>query len=376
MFVCVGKMSECPSYVGITINDRQQGEELINYDLVVFCPPQFNVTFWLPNWGQRSSKTFDVQLRDSRRTYAVFLTRLLLDPPAADQSTLTTTQTPAVDDVEDVRELPTVLAVVAGVTLTLVVLLVVLTLCVRLRSTSSTSSAGVVRKHARPCRVGAYVTVRVVYSVAVSFAALLLTLSIVVRPEVLRTSSADSRRLTGVSGETWWIDDDDVDDEALRQVRDARARHAACARYVNQMYAVVLERVANVRSVNQSRCIVGGDSGTMERLDVAVRQYAGVTQSAVDDYRRRVSSTVSTLASVRTRRLAQLYRSDWFDFAVGLSNRTGGDQRAAAAVRRPDTLPDVVTAATLTRPEVDFASFIDVDVVRDTMKWLDQFWRR
>jgi len=47
-------MNDCPSYLGITINDRRQGEELINYDFIVFCPPRFNVTFWLPNWGQRS----------------------------------------------------------------------------------------------------------------------------------------------------------------------------------------------------------------------------------------------------------------------------------------------------------------------------------
>jgi len=144
-------------------------------------------------------------------------------------------------------------AVVAGVALTLLVPLVV-TMCARRRSWSSscvstavatspsTPSAGVTRSHAaRPCprvyartccvyahpcpRVCAYVTVRVVYSVAVSFAAVLLTLSVVVQPEVERMSGAESR-LTGaaVSGESWWLDvvDRSADNEALRQVRERK----------------------------------------------------------------------------------------------------------------------------------------------------------
>ena len=364
-------MSECPAYLGITINDRLQAEELIKYDMLVFCPSQFGVTFWLPNWGQRSTKTFDVQLRDSRQTHVVFLTHFLLDP-AAERSTLAT-KTP-IDDADDDRELPTLLAAVAGVTLTLVLL--VATLCVRLRSScepgmpSTASASDVRRSHGRPCRVCAYVTVRVVYSVAVSFAAVLLTLSTVAQPEMELLSNFQGH-LTAAAGDTWTYDvDRAAGDETLRQVRDARARHSACTYYVNQLYTVVLERVASVRS-NQSQCVVGGDSGAMERLEIAVKQYAAVTQSAVDDYRHHVSATISTLMSVQTRHLARLYNNDWSNFAVRMFN----DSDDRSAVRRLDSLPDDVSA-TLSRPEVEFASFVDIDVARDTKKWLDQFWRR
>ena len=367
-----GEMSDCPSYLGITINDRLQAEELINYDLLVFCPAKFAVTFWLPNWGQRSAKTFDVQLRDSQRSHVVFLTRLLLDP-AAERSTQTTKTTTHVDDAED-RELPTLFAAVAGVTLTLALLVV--TLCVRLRSScvsgmSSTGAAsGVRRNPRRQCRVCAYVTVRVVYSIAVSFATVLLTLSILVQPEVELLSSVKGR-LSSVSSDPWT---DDVDraagDEALRQVRDARARHSACSEYVNQLYAVVLERVSSVRS-NRSQCIVGSDSGAMERLEVAAKQYAAVTQSAVESYRQHVSATISTLMSVQTRHLSQLYNSDWSNFAVRMSNNSLDH----VAGRYLDLLPDDV-AATLSRADVQFASFVGISVVRETKTWLDQFWRR
>lgn len=156
-------------------------------------------------------------------------------------------------------------------------------------------------------------------------------------------------------------------------------RQAACTHYVNQLYAVVLERVASVRRCNQSaRCVVGADSGTMQRLEEAVRQYSGLARSAVRDYRQRVSSTVSTLVSAQTRHLVQLYSNHWSDFAVSLFNRTSSDPHAVAVTaegHRLDTLPDIMSA-TFARPEVQFASFAGIDVVRDTSRWLDQFWRR
>jgi len=370
VLIIAGKMSDCPSYLGITINDRLQAEELIKYDLLVFCPSQFHVTFWLPNWGQRSTKTFDVQLRDSHRTHVVFLTHLLLDPVAERSTLATLTQ---VNDSDD-RELLTLLAAIAGAALTFILL--VTTLCFRLRSTcvsgkpSSAAVSGAGRKHGRRCRVCAYVTIRVVYSIVVSFATVVLTLSILVQPDVEVLSSVEGR-LSAVSSDASM---DEVDraagDETLRHVRDARARHSACTQYVNQLYSIVLELV-RVR-YNRSQCAVGSGSGAMERLESAVKQYASTTQSAVDDYGQRVSAAISLVTSVQTRHLANLYNSDWSNFMFAMFNSS--DHRHISA-RRLQSLPDDV-AATLSRPEVDFASFVGVDVIPETKAWLDQFWRR
>ena len=369
VLVIVGKMSDCPSYLGTTINDRLQAEELIKYDLLVFCPPLFDVTFWLPNWGQRSTKTFDVQLRDSHQTHVVFLTHLLLDPVAerSTQAMLT-----PVNDVDD-RELLTLLAAIAGATLTFVLL--VTTLCFRLRSicvsgkpsTAVVSGAG--RIHGRQCRVCAYVTIRVVYSIVVSFATVVLTLSLLVQPDVDVLSNVEGR-LSAVTSDASMDDlDRAAGDEALRQVRDARARHSACTQYVNQLYSIVLERV-RVR-YNRSQCAGSSGSGAMERLESAVKQYDAATKSAVDDYGQRMSASISMLLSVQTRHLAKLYNSDWSNFVVGMFN----DSDRRVSVRRLQSLPDDV-AATLARPEVDFASFVGVDVIPETKAWLDQFWRR
>jgi len=69
-----GWMTDCLGYLGVTINDRMELEELFHYDVLVTCPPQFNLTFSLPNWSSRPDRTFDVILDDAHTSYRVFLT--------------------------------------------------------------------------------------------------------------------------------------------------------------------------------------------------------------------------------------------------------------------------------------------------------------
>ena len=76
----IGRLSGCPGYVGITVNSREDSEQLLRYDLLVVCPPLFNVTLKLPNWHQQTDKTFDLQLTDAKRTHLVFLTHITIDP--------------------------------------------------------------------------------------------------------------------------------------------------------------------------------------------------------------------------------------------------------------------------------------------------------
>lgn len=67
-------MSGCPAYLGVTINDRLEAEQLFRYDILIVCPAEFNLTFKVPNWGQQSHKTYDVTFRDPSKTYSVFVT--------------------------------------------------------------------------------------------------------------------------------------------------------------------------------------------------------------------------------------------------------------------------------------------------------------
>jgi len=78
--VVTGRLSGCPGYVGLTVNSREDSEQLLRYDLLVMCPAVFNVTLKLPNWHQQTDKTFDLVVTDAQRTHLVFLTHLTFDP--------------------------------------------------------------------------------------------------------------------------------------------------------------------------------------------------------------------------------------------------------------------------------------------------------
>ena len=68
-----GELTDCPGYLAITINDRLESEELFKYDLLISCPPHFNLTFALPTLGLRQDKAFDVVFFDAKTEYRVFL---------------------------------------------------------------------------------------------------------------------------------------------------------------------------------------------------------------------------------------------------------------------------------------------------------------
>jgi len=40
-----GRMSGCPAYLGVVINNRLELDELFRYDILVLCPTDFNLTF-------------------------------------------------------------------------------------------------------------------------------------------------------------------------------------------------------------------------------------------------------------------------------------------------------------------------------------------
>lgn len=69
-------MTDCPGYVNIIINDRLELEELFRYDLLISCPTNFNLTFKVPNRGQKKDKTFDIVFNDTHIEHTIFVTYL------------------------------------------------------------------------------------------------------------------------------------------------------------------------------------------------------------------------------------------------------------------------------------------------------------
>lgn len=66
-----GYVSECPGYFAVIINDRTEEEELFRYDILVPCPPFFNVSFLFPVQGGRRDKCFEVVFDDSKEEFRV-----------------------------------------------------------------------------------------------------------------------------------------------------------------------------------------------------------------------------------------------------------------------------------------------------------------
>ena len=70
-------MSFCPGYLAITINDLQDAEELFRYDALIFCPTTFNMSFKVPNRGQKPDRTFEIRLEDAKKSYRQVQTLML-----------------------------------------------------------------------------------------------------------------------------------------------------------------------------------------------------------------------------------------------------------------------------------------------------------
>lgn len=72
----LGHMTDCPGYLGIVLEDKVESLEFARYDLLVSCPPLFNVTFLIPNSGGDVERTFGLALDDSHQVHRVYLTRI------------------------------------------------------------------------------------------------------------------------------------------------------------------------------------------------------------------------------------------------------------------------------------------------------------
>lgn len=74
-----GSMTTCPGYLCITINDKLDLEEIARHDLLISCPPEFNISFFVPITGATTDKTFDIILDDATKEHHVYLTNMIFE---------------------------------------------------------------------------------------------------------------------------------------------------------------------------------------------------------------------------------------------------------------------------------------------------------
>lgn len=58
--VFVGRLTSCPGYIGLTVNDRRDLEQVFRHDVLVSCPPRFSINITVPTWPSLISTSTDI----------------------------------------------------------------------------------------------------------------------------------------------------------------------------------------------------------------------------------------------------------------------------------------------------------------------------
>ena len=75
-------LKSCPGLITTNILDVLESEEVAMYDMLITCPPSFNVSFIIPYPRFRNAtKTFKLIISDMSKSYQVFLTYLIDEEP-------------------------------------------------------------------------------------------------------------------------------------------------------------------------------------------------------------------------------------------------------------------------------------------------------
>lgn len=100
----LGRASSCPSFFEIELNEGSLILPVVaKLDVLVLCPPKFNITFKIPlyHWEsiqKRSITTFELQVKDSNKNFGFFLTHVEIEKSVTDVNSTTESE---VEDMED-----------------------------------------------------------------------------------------------------------------------------------------------------------------------------------------------------------------------------------------------------------------------------------
>lgn len=323
-------MTDCPAYLSITINDRSEAEEVFKHDLLISCPPFFNLTYTLPTQGLRHDKAIDVIFFDSKREYRVFLSYLFADggqrSPAGsnlvgeDTSDETGSEQPRFEFREGLCFF--VFAVILSLVVNCLAFLVSLFLDLSPFPFNATRDLGTMTSsRRRSVIVVVYVIARVVVALTFTFGALFLLLALFLRrpiDDVIDGTGPEMLRRPDFSGMVRFDDPEEEEEEA----KASGSVQIACSNYVDEMVAVVLSRMDE--HVTRSR--FGDDdsvSGAVrDVLGRNLRRHGNRWGVAWQQQVRAVKNQVRLLMRRHRSRIAASLGSRWFQFARSLYNAT------------------------------------------------------
>ena len=393
-------MSGCPGYVGIVINNRLESEELFRYDLLVLCPPEFNITFKVPNWGQQPDKTFDVHLEDARHSYDIYLTQLTFEHAQIDVE-------PEAIQMLSQQEIPLEIFVGVGALLfaSLVAFISVYVYSETAKekqlmlahqddtrsennranahqnSVINTNQSPTLRRIANQkascgkhlCRI--YVIFRMVYSVAFTFTLFYIVLMIFITKDIeqvtqIETIQFEKRNLTASISQAV---EQHSNLEMNRQRELATSMQSACSHYIGELFdslTLQMDKIlaSEMQWSNTYRFNASISSSMQERIRKRLKSFSSVLDSFKHSFRLQMTFEILPSMAKYRNYLEDIFRNGWLNFPQRLFNESSySDELAMSAVKAGTNLTGTV---------VDFGNFIEIQEVEEIQLWMAQFWQR
>ncbi|ELU02155.1 hypothetical protein CAPTEDRAFT_226427 [Capitella teleta] len=393
-----GRLTGCPGYLNVVINDRDEVEELFRYDTIISCPPVFNITFKIPNWGVKEDKTFDLLLDDAKQQYRLFLTNIDISEEAANDNNgaLEMKVTGAWMAQEAVAGGLPLLAVIVIIVLCMavgfVLSYVALELTKRFSHGSikyrkidkySPSCCSVIRKMgaAQLAVTIAYITYRLVYSLVFTFTLFFMLLLVCLRDDLhtfAHLGQIQNKHMEQTHSLHGLIEKH-THDQVFRQTHNVEDMQGACNHYISELTSSMLYKIGNFT----------GEEAYQTFLD-SEYSVTTVVQEKLDkimiDYRDRIETFASTLSSIIKEKIDpnlvkyntfvdNIYANGWLEFSQRIFNQSQV---------KPDLPQDDMIAAyqeklqesVIFGDSIDFASFLEIQEVENVQLWALQFWER
>jgi len=390
-------MTQCPGYLSITVNDRQDLEEIARYDALVSCPTEFNITISLPNLNTNIEKTFDVILDDAKTTFHVFLTTLLMCRPATHESLAIQPSSAKKEDSIEVYSwlIPATVSAIVSTA-------IALGLTAHIRSELKLSKHGRMKyphseiqqngkssnivppvrfwagKHgfrslsvSRKIVICLYAGVSVIYSVVFTFTVLSSLTYLLLEPKVASLLSLRLNHIgqsaRQVAMAVHW------DKEMNRHARLGCTIQKACDRYGEELVESFspLFPSPNTASIPD---FFSGLCRTLALYQVEMNNYSTEYRNHVNIEMRHTMKRFRVLAE-------QILRNGWFAHAKSLWGRHSSptqlvDERVLTLKDVQMTLEESLSGGQLKQDAVKFTQFLDLHEIHGVLSWMQKFWDR
>ena len=395
-----GRTTECPAFIKVTVDDLSARAEVGRYDLLVFCPSNFNMTIKIPRADLRRDRSFKLTIGDSRVGQPYYVSALVMDEGRSDLSLRKR------DVFREYDHSYGHIFIIVGVTVASVCILHIATAFFEVTTVQKisfkfsepsrrtwTESRGSNRPpttttYCQPDTVSndltrksktkgqyafifIYIALKVIYSFLITFTSLLTLVTVVLHKDIKVLSHLPVFQKEKYNESRFLIQDinEFAQQELLRQDKLLFTANKACANYMAQRFDEILQRITQ-KTIN-------GDHDKSPVLITLTERLEGLIKHRMLEYEKQVNKYTSDLQANFTKLtkpvilnykkyLAKVFKNNWMQFPKLLFNKS--DFR--------DSRPTAFKTAQPSGEQVDFGAFLPVEEVESVQLWSLGWWER